>query len=150
MGEIKEPEYRYPGGKSMIPSWCSRLRLSGRNHRSAIIPSSMRIILRDGWFSVKLVASGERLSKYTDELAAAGIPYQVLSVTQSHEASELLTERQWQFITEAVDHGYYDTPRGCTLTELAGTLDVHKSAASRLRHRAESRIVKEFVSEAAQ
>lgn len=107
-------------------------------------------ILRDGWFTVTLVASHERLSAYTDELAAAGIPYRVLSVAQSHEANELLTRRQWQFITEAVERGYYDTPRGCTLADLAETFDIHKSAASRLRHRAESRIVKEFVSEAAQ
>lgn len=106
-------------------------------------------ILRDGWFTVRLVAAHERLSNYTDELAAAGIPYQVLSVTQSHEASELLTKRQWQFVTEAVERGYYDTPRGCTLTDLAEAFDIHKSTASRLCHRAESRIVKEFVSEAA-
>ncbi|WP_227375247.1 helix-turn-helix domain-containing protein [Haladaptatus halobius] len=106
-------------------------------------------ILRDGWFSVTLAASHERLSKYTDELAATGIPYRVLSLTQSYDSSELLTDRQWQVITQAVERGYYDTPRGCTVAELAESLDVHKSAASRLLHRAESRIVKEFVAEAA-
>ncbi len=105
-------------------------------------------ILRDGWFSVRLVGPHERLSEYTAELAAAGIPYRVLSVTQSYESSELLTKRQWQFVTEAVERGYYDTPRGCTLTELADAFGVHKSTASRLCHRAESRIVKAFVSEA--
>ncbi|WP_227352867.1 helix-turn-helix domain-containing protein [Haladaptatus salinisoli] len=104
-------------------------------------------VLRDGWFSVTLVASHERLSKYTDELAAADIPYRVLSLTQSYDSGELLTERQRQIVTEAVRCGYYDTPRGCTVTELAESLDVHKSAASRLLHRAESRIVKEFVAE---
>lgn len=102
-------------------------------------------ILRDGWFFVELAATHERLSKYTDELAAAGIPYHVLSLTQSYDSSELLTDRQWQIITEAVERGYYETPRDCTVTELAGSLDIHKSAASRLLHRAESRIITGFV-----
>lgn len=102
-------------------------------------------ILRDGWFSVELAASHERLSEYTDELAAADIPYQVLSLTQSYDSSELLTDRQWHIITEAVESGYYDAPRRCTVTELAESLDIHKSAASRLLHRAESRIITGFV-----
>ncbi|WP_129116219.1 helix-turn-helix domain-containing protein [Halegenticoccus tardaugens] len=105
-------------------------------------------ILQDGWFTVRLVASRERLAKYVAELAAADIPYQVLSVTQSNDVGEILTERQWKFVTEAVERGYYDTPRGCTLSELAEVLSIHKSAASRLRHRAECRIVKAFVAEA--
>lgn len=107
-------------------------------------------ILRDGWFSVKLAASHNQLSKYTDELAAAGIPYRVLSLTQSYDSSELLTDRQWHVMSEAVERGYYDTPRDCTVTELAETFDIHKSAASRLLHRAESRIIKKFVTEAEQ
>lgn len=96
---------------------------------------------------MELIASHKRLSKYTDELAAAGIPYRVLSLTQSYDSSELLTDRQLQTITEAVEYGYYDTPRGCTVTELAVSFDIHKSAASRLLHRDESRIVKELVAE---
>lgn len=91
------------------------------------------------------MASHDQLSKYTDELAAADIPYRILSLTQSYDSNELLTDRQWQVITEAVECGYYDTPRSCTVTELATSFDVHKSAASRVLHRAESRIVKEFV-----
>jgi predicted DNA binding protein len=112
-----------------------------RSKNSSIYPT----ILQDGWFSVKLAASHDRLSKYTDELAAAGISYEIESLVQSHDSSDLLTDRQWQFITEAIECGFYETPRDCTITDLAETLDIHKSAASRLRHRAESRIVTEFV-----
>lgn len=107
-------------------------------------------ILRDGWFSVELAASHERLSEYTDELAAAGIPYEIVSLVQSHTASEMLTDRQWEFIIEAVERGFYESPRDCTLAELGDILEIHKSAASRLRHRAESRIIKNFVAQAAQ
>ncbi|KDE59213.1 DNA-binding protein [Halostagnicola sp. A56] len=108
------------------------------------------IILRDGWFSVELSASHDQLSKYTDELAATGIPYEIVSLVQSHNTSEMLTDRQWEFIVEAAERGFYDTPRGCTLAELGEILDIHKSSVSRLRHRAESRIIKNFLEEAAQ
>lgn len=113
--------------------------------RAAEIPPRYPVLLCDGWFSKEITASQERLGEYTDELAAAGVPYQVLSLTQSHDSSTLLTDRQWEFITEAIEQGFYDTPRDCTLTELAETFDINISAMSRLRQRAESRIVREFM-----
>lgn len=103
------------------------------------------IVIRDGWLSSELIGSQEQLSEYTAELAAADIPYEIVSLTQSYDASGLLTERQREFITEAVERGYYDSPRGCTLIELAETFEVSQSAASGILHRAEGRIIKEFI-----
>lgn len=105
-------------------------------------------LMQDGWLFVEQTASQERLAQYIDELAAADIPYQIVSVTQSSDPIELLTDRQREFITEAVARGYYNSPRGCTLTELAEMFGVNKSAASGVLHRAEGRIIKEFISEA--
>ncbi|WP_458189982.1 helix-turn-helix domain-containing protein [Haladaptatus sp. NG-WS-4] len=104
------------------------------------------LTIRDGWISGELIGSQEQLSEFTTELAAAGIPYEIVSVTQSYDASGLLTERQREFISEAVERGYYDSPRGCTLVELAETFGVNQSAASGVLHRAEGRIIKEFIS----
>ncbi|MFB9808932.1 helix-turn-helix domain-containing protein [Haladaptatus pallidirubidus] len=87
------------------------------------------LIIRDGWLSSELIGSQEQLSEFTTELAAADIPYEIMSFTQSYEASGLLTERQREFITEAVERGYYDSPRDCTLIELAETFGVNQSAA---------------------
>jgi predicted DNA binding protein len=115
---------------------------------AGIVPQQP-VSLRDGWYVAEVTASHERLSAYTEELAAADLPYRVASVTQAHDSSELLTDRQWEFVTEAVERGFYDTPRNCTLTELAGEFDINVSAMSRLRHRAESRIVTAFVAETA-
>ncbi|MFC6825863.1 helix-turn-helix domain-containing protein [Halopelagius fulvigenes] len=89
-------------------------------------------ILRNGWFSVHVVAGHESLSAYLAELAAAKIPYRVRSLTNSHETAAVLTTRQREFVETAVERGFYDDPRTCTLTELAETLGIHKSAASRL------------------
>ncbi len=115
---------------------------------SGIIPQQP-VLLQDGWYSTEITALHERLSAYTEELAAAGLPYRIQSLIQSYDSSELLTDRQWEFITEAVECGFYNTPRDCTLTELAETFDINLSAMSRLRHRAESRIIMAFVAEAA-
>lgn len=104
-------------------------------------------IMQNGWLETEMTASQERLSSFADELAAADIPYRILSLTQSHDPVSLLTERQREFITEAVARGYYDSPRGCTLTELAETFSVNKSAASGVLHRAEGRIIKEFITD---
>lgn len=106
------------------------------------------VALQDGWYSAQLTASQERLSEYLDELAAVGIPYEIESMTHSHELGEVLTERQLQVITEAVERGYYETSRRCTLVELAASFDVNKSSMSKLLQRAENRIVTEFVAEA--
>lgn len=105
-------------------------------------------ILQNGLFCVHVVAGHDSLSDYVENLSTAEIPYQVISLSHSHETAAILTDRQRQFIDTAIEEGFYDDPRTCTLTELAEALDIHKSAASRLRHRAESRLVSHFVTEA--
>ncbi|PCR90493.1 helix-turn-helix domain-containing protein [Natrinema ejinorense] len=109
------------------------------------IPPRYPTLLYDGWYSKEITASHERLAEYTEELDNADIPYQITSLTQSHDSNELLTERQWEFITEAIEQGFYDIPRDCTLTDLTERFNINISAMSRLRHRAESRIIQEFV-----
>lgn len=101
--------------------------------------------LQNGWFHAEIIAPQKQLSAYTTELTARDIPYEILSLTQSYDSKQLLTDRQWEFITEAVERGYYDSPRKCTLTEIANHLEINRSAASKLHHRAESRIIKQFV-----
>lgn len=103
--------------------------------------------IEDGWIVCELTTSQERLSQFRDELEATGFTFEVMSVIQSVDPTELLTDRQQRFVTEALDSGYYDTPRKCSLTDLAAVLDVSKSTASVVLHRAEEIITKEFFSE---
>ncbi|MFC6764524.1 helix-turn-helix domain-containing protein [Natrinema soli] len=100
---------------------------------------------QDGWLVSELITSHERLSRLKDAFESEGIAYQLDSVRQSTDPISLLTEQQHRFVTEAVERGYYDTPRECTLTELATELDVSKSGASGILHRAEGRIIKHFL-----
>ncbi len=55
------------------------------------------------------------------------------------------SDRQATVLGAAVERGYDDTPRQCTLTELADALGVAKSTCSETLHRAEETVVKQFV-----
>lgn len=103
------------------------------------------VSLQNGWYSAQLTASQEQLSDYLDEISEVSIPYEIVSLTHSYDPSEVLTERQWQVVTEAVERGYYEPTRRCTLAELTETFDINKSSMSKLLRRAENRIVTAFV-----
>jgi predicted DNA binding protein len=60
---------------------------------------------------------------------------------------QLLTERQQGLVRTAVDAGYYNTPRECTLTELAERLGIAKSTRSGALHRAEGAVIKRFLAD---
>lgn len=105
------------------------------------------LTIRNGWVISDITTSHDRLAQLRDELDATGLTYEVVSVTQSTEPTDLLTDRQRRFVTEALKDGYYDTPRGCSLTDLADALAVSKSTASVVLHNAEEAIIKEFFAE---
>lgn len=56
-----------------------------------------------------------------------------------------LTARQRELLSLAVERGYYDSPRECTLTELAEAAGVSPSSASATLQRAEGSVVKQFL-----
>lgn len=105
------------------------------------------LVVRDGWVIAEITTSQERLSQFKDELEAAGLPYGIDRVAQSLDPTELLTDHQRHVVSEAIERGYYDDPRGCSLTDLASALEVSKSSISGVLHRAEGHIVKEFFAE---
>lgn len=108
------------------------------------------LTIRNGWVISEITTSHERLSQLKDELDATGLTYEVVSITQSTAPTDLLTDRQRRFMTEALEQGYYDTPRTCSLTNLADVLAVSKSTASVVLHNAEETIIKEFFAESSE
>jgi hypothetical protein len=92
-----------------------------------------------------VTATRDRLSALGDQLRELGLEFDVESVTQRVETDRLLTDRQATLVETAVEAGYYDTPRSCTLTDLAERAGIAKSTASETLHRAEGKIVKQFV-----
>jgi len=117
----------------------------GAMAESGVVPS-FPLRLEDGWFIGTLTASQEQLSAFRDELDVADIDYQLIRISKNEEASDTLTPRQQEVIELAVQHGYYESPRRCTLTGLADLLDVNKSVVSRILQRAEGHIITAYYS----
>lgn len=109
------------------------------------VPLTMPFTIRDGEAEWEITAPQHRLSELGTQLDEFGIPFTVNEVHQRIEPEQLLTERQLRLVHAAVERGYYDTPRRCSLTELAAELDRAKSTCSETLHRAEERIVKQFL-----
>ncbi len=113
--------------------------------RDSGVPLEMPVEIRDGTVEWELTAPQERLSALAEQLDNFGIRYRVEYVRDQLHDESLLTDRQRRVVAAAVEAGYYDTPRDCSLTELADDLGIAKSTASETLHRAEEAIVKEFL-----
>jgi predicted DNA binding protein len=110
-------------------------------------PIEFPLTIRDGEAVIELTASRDRLSEFGRQLDAFGMSYTLNRVYDATDSPDLLTDQQQDLLTKAVELGYYDTPRECTLTELAESVDLAKSTASVTLHRAEEAVVKSFVTE---
>lgn len=113
--------------------------------RDSGIALEMPFELQDGEAVWEVTASQERLSALGEQFEAFGIAFDVQHIHQHIESEQLLTERQRRLVVTAVERGYYDTPRCCSLTELAEAVGIAKSTCSETLHRAEEEIVKQFV-----
>jgi hypothetical protein len=108
------------------------------------IPLQMPFTIQDGQAEWEVTTPHRRLSELGEKLREFGISYTIEEVSQQLELEQLLTDRQSRLLLQAVERGYYDTPRGCTLTDLADDLGLAKSTCSEVLHRAEGKIIKEF------
>jgi hypothetical protein len=109
------------------------------------IPLEPPVTVQAGNADIEVTASQDRLSELGTQLSAFGLPFEVVSLQQVVTPEYFLTESQRDLLTAAVEEGYYDTPRRCTLTDLADELGMAKSTVSETLHRAEEHVVKQFV-----
>lgn len=109
------------------------------------IPLEMPFTIQSGRVEWELTTSRDRLSALRQQLNQFGISFTVESIYRELDSTQLLTDKQWNIIAAAVREGYYDTPRACTQEELAAELGLAKSTCSETLHRAEERIIKQFV-----
>jgi len=111
------------------------------------LPLEFPLEIQEGRTTIEVTAARESISTLGDQLSAMGIDYSVEYLQEEVSTEEpLLTDRQRQLLTEAIRCGYYDTPRRCSLTELADAVGLAKSTTSETLHRAEERVMKEFAS----
>jgi predicted DNA binding protein len=114
------------------------------------------LIVQDGYLHISVVSPSEegraRFMEYTkrmrehvspDDFKLTHVgPYEPPALPREREG---LTPGQDEVLKMAVALGYYDTPRGCTLEDLAEAFGVSKAAAHKRLKAAENKIVAQFV-----
>lgn len=113
--------------------------------QGAGVPIEMPVEVANGVATLDATGAHDRLSTFGDQLAGMGLSYEVEFVQQRVNPSQLLTETQLDLLLTAVEAGYYDVPRGSTLTEVAETAGIAKSTCSETLQRVERTVVREFV-----
>lgn len=103
------------------------------------------VVARDGYLFIEFVMPESKMKAMWAALDERNVDYQVLSITDGYDVLDSLTARQRQILTTAIERGYYDSPRECSLTELADELAVNKSVVSGVLHRAEGEIIRDAV-----
>lgn len=108
------------------------------------LPLELPVEAADGVVSLRATAGCDRLSEFGRQLSAAGMRIDLRSVGDHERDGHLLTDTQRALLIDAVQRGYYDTPRECSLTDLADANGIAKSTCSETLHRAEGRVLKHF------
>lgn len=81
-----------------------------------------------------------------DDVTAVTVLHRTSTETAlQFETDGQLTGTQYSLVVRAVELGYYDTPRECSLTDLAEAVGLAKSTVSETLHRAEGKLIKSVV-----
>lgn len=135
----RDPQRRCLQIETTVPVLLNAIQTAG-------IPLDFPITLSDGVLELETTLPQQKLSTLGETLDSFGISYTVERIQQETESEEpLLTDRQEWLLREAIERGYYDTPRRITLVELAEEAGIAKSTCSEILHRAEGQVLKEFL-----
>ncbi len=118
-----------------------------RAAQRAGVPIRMPVRIEEGAATITISGSHERLPELGSQFEELGLSYRVKRVSDQKRSVSTLTDRQRETVLSAVEKGYYDTPRRCSLTELAEHLGLAKSTVSETLHRAEEAVVKSFLAD---
>lgn len=103
------------------------------------------VVARDGYLFIEFVMPESKMAAMWESLDERNVDYEILSITDGYNVLDSLTDRQREILTVAIRRGYYDNPRGCSVTDLAEEFGVNKSVISGVLHRAEGEIVKDAI-----
>lgn len=134
------------GGEATVQFSVGRAPIMQAAKRSGL-PIELPFRVTDGTATIDLLGSRDRLLEFGRQLETAGIDYEIESVDRRRHLDQLLTDVQRDLLCEAIERGYYDSPRRCTLTELAEAVGIAKSTCSETLQRAESSVMKRFFEE---
>ena len=95
--------------------------------------------MRGSTLSIRIVVTAARLMLRPDRISATSVsPDDLIK-------EELLSERQVEVLTAALELGWYEVPRRITLADLSKHLDLGRSTVSEHLVRAEGSIIRQFI-----
>jgi len=106
------------------------------------VPIEMPIEITDGEATIDVTGAHGRISELGRQFGELGLEFRVKHVRERLQTSQLLSETEQDLLLRAVEAGYYDTPRTCSLTDLADRVGLAKSTCSEALHRVEEIAVK--------
>lgn len=109
------------------------------------VPIEMPFEIRDGVGEWELKTSRESLSQLSSIFDSMGVKYTIEYIRDVESGENFLTDKQREIVEAARKLGYYDTPRETSLSEIADEFGIAKSTCSEILHRAEGKIMKEFL-----
>lgn len=108
------------------------------------VPLSMPFTISQGVATWELTAPNERVSALGTHLDAAGIQYSIEYIQSTIDQESLLSESQERVVQTAIKRGYYESPRECSLADIADELDRATSTVGETLQRAERKIIKRY------
>ncbi len=108
-------------------------------------PPEYPFTVADGAINWELTATQEALADLADRLDERGLDFSVAEMRPGDDGEPLLTPRQRNVVQTAVDSGYYEVPRGCSLATVAERTNLSKSTCSEILRRAEKRLLRRYL-----
>lgn len=109
------------------------------------LPLQFPIVVRNGWYRFALTGTRTEFERVRDRLDEADCRFELLSVVGEPRDSDLLTDRQREVLTAAVQRGYFSVPRNCTLSDLAVQFGADESTLSGVLRRGQDRVLTAYL-----
>lgn len=103
------------------------------------------ITVIDGWCWYDLTINQAVFKHIQSTLEESDLSFELISIIRHLRPDQLLSDRQIEVLSTAIQMGYYEVPRDCTLQELASSLDADKSTVSEILRRGDSKVLKWYL-----
>ncbi|MBX0288087.1 helix-turn-helix domain-containing protein [Halomicroarcula sp. F28] len=143
--DIREYEQLYADAQRLVGrfEWVGEKFFNDLRAES-IVPE-FPVVIENGVIEFDVTVTREQFERIDAALDASEDEYELVSVVSAHESESILTSRQQECLAVALRKGYFSVPRECTLADVAATIGVDKSTASKTIRRGSERILEWFL-----
>ena len=105
---------------------------------------SYPVTIKNSEIRVNILSERHKIDEFLKELESKKIGYSIKSIGY-YSDSPLLTEKQNEILTLALKYGYFNIPRGLSLSDLAEKVGVSPSALSEMLRRINKKLATHYL-----